>query len=396
VVHRSYVVYAPTRWSTPWQPAQNLAHALAARHAVLYVDPVMSPITPFRYGLHRESWRGVRAVLERGLRADERLRVFTPVALPPVSHPRARALSGPLVRTQLRRAVARAALDPPVVLSWWPLGDVAGAAAEALRVAFVMDHPAAGALLLGRDPDELEREAQTSCASADLLCTTSSAMQQFLSERGWEPELIRFGFPRDLAGAYDSAPEPVEYGTLPRPLLGYTGGIDDRLDFRLVVELADRFREGSIAFVGAVSPRLPAQARAALESRPNIHLLGPRPRQQLPAYVRHLDVALMPYRDCLFTRYQSPMKVWEYLYAGPPIVGAGSPDLCQFAPALVSYAHDPGAFGPLVEAALTAPSAGRDARRRYALANTWDHRAEQLESLIEARLGQPASARTRK
>jgi teichuronic acid biosynthesis glycosyltransferase TuaH len=396
VPRRSYVVYAPTAWSSPWQPAHNLAHALAARHAVLYVDPAMSPITPFRYGLRPDTWRGVRTLLDRGSRVNERVQVFTPVALPPVSDRRARALSRPLVRAQLRGAVARASLEPPVVLSWWPLADIAGATRETLRVAFIMDHPAASARLLGRDPDELEREAETSCERADLLCTTSSAVQQLLAVRGWEPELVPFGFPGDLAEMYDSAGEPVEYGSMPRPLIGYTGGIDDRLDFRLIVELADRFRDGSIAFVGAVSPRLSSQARAALTSRPNIHLLGPRPRQHLPGYVRNLDVALMPYRDCLFTRYQSPMKVWEYLYAGPPIVGTASPDLEQFPTALVSYADDPGQFVPLVEAALSARSAGREARRRYALENTWDHRAEQLEGLIEARLKVPATARTSK
>lgn len=379
------MIYAPTPWEGPWQPAHNIAHALAATHSVLYVDPPLSPLTPVRYGLRRETWPRLRAVVDRRSRASGRLRLFSPLAFPPIANPRARALSRPLLRSQIRRALAHARLEAPVVLSWRSPAGLAGAANESMRVSVIMDHPAAGAELLGRDAAELEAEASAACEAADLICTTSYPMWELLRERGWESELVPFGFPSDLADAYDHAVEPPEYASLPRPLLGYTGGIDDRLDFDLVVRLADRFA-GSLVFVGAVSPRLSQAARAALVSRANIRLLGPRPRAQLPAYIRFLDVALLPYEDSLFTRYQSPMKVWEYFYAGPPIVGTGSAELTRFPAPLVHYAERPDEVPALVERALADLSAGRGERRRFALANTWAHRAAQIDALVGERL----------
>jgi len=380
----SYVLLAPTPWDTPWQPAQNLADALASEHRVLYVDPPMSPLTPVRYGLRPTTWPAARSVLSRRLRRRGNVLVAAPLALPPVQHPVARRRSLPLIRAQLASAVRAAGISRPILLAWRGLPELAGVAGESRRLAFVMDHPAAGAPLLGRDPEELEREAAALCDNADVVVTTSRPMHVLLGERGYASELVPFGFPSDLRAAFDSAVEPREYSELPRPLLGYTGGIDDRLDFELIVALADRYANGSLVFVGAVSPRLSSAARAALASRPNIHLLGSRPRADLPAYVAGLDVALLPYRDSTWTRHQSPMKVWEYFYAGPPIVGVGSAELAIYEQPLLAYARHPREVGELVDAALAEPDRGREQRRRFALENTWEHRARQLDSIATA------------
>ncbi len=354
---------------------------------MLYFDPPTSPLSPFRYGVQRRSLSQLRAVVDRRIHTVGRLRVFGPLALPPVRHPQMRKLSLPLLRAQIARAVATTKMEKPVVVAWQDLDKLQGVAKESLRVAIVMDHPAAGAELMGLDPTEIEAETREMCAAAHLICTSSSAVHELLGERGWESEFLPFGFPADLTDAFDRSPQPPEYEALPRPLLGYTGGIDDRLDFDLILRFADRFESGSIVFVGSLSPRLSAQARAALGARRNIHLLAPKPRERLPAYIRHLDVALMPYRDSLFTRYQSPLKLWEYLYAGPPIVGTGSVALRRYPPPLVNYGESADAALAMVEEALRNPSAGRDERRRFALSNTWYDRAGRLDELVDRRLG---------
>jgi len=383
---RSYVIYAPTAWESSRQPLHSLADALSARHPVLYVDPPLSPLGPFRYGLRSSTLPNLRAVVHRRVRSAGRLKVFSPLALPPVEHPRMRALSQPLLRAQIARAVRNAGLVRPVVVAARGIPEWAGVAHELLCVGAIMDHPSAGAALMGRDATALESEASALCEGTDLMLTTSQALRELLAERGWTSELIPAGFRGELADVFDRATAPPEYASLPRPLLGYTGGIDDRLDFELILKLADRFSHGSLVFVGTVSPRLSGEARAALAARANIHLLGLRGQADLPALIRYLDVALMPYRDSVFTRYQSPIKVWEYLYAGPPIVGTGSIALRGYPPPLVNYGENSDAALMLVERALADPNTGRDERRRFALANTWDDRARQLDVLVDQRL----------
>ncbi len=380
---RSYVIYGTSSWDGSWQAELNFAHALAARHPVLYIDPAVSPLTPFRYGVTPDTVRHVRSVADRGLRDRGRVKVFAPLVIPPIHHPRTQAWSVPLIRRQVGSAVRRLGLRQPVVIAWRMLPLLAGVARESLRIAVVMDHPSAGAALMGRDPAALEAETSALCASADHICTTSYPTQELLAGRGWETELVPFGFAADLAPAFDAAQLPPEYAALPRPLLGYTGGIDDRLDYDLVVSLADRFATGSLVFVGPVSPRLTPDAHQALASRPNIHVLGVRPRDELPAYIRHLDLALMPYAESLWTRHQSPMKFWEYLYAGPPILATGSAELRRYDPPLLSYAETRGEALAMAERALADPGVGRETRRAFALANTWDDRAAQIDRLVD-------------
>lgn len=381
-----YVLYATTRWDGPWQAEHNIAHALAARHRVLYVDPPLSPLTPLRYGVTSDSWRRLRAVVDRRQLASGRVRVFAPLVLPPIEHPRMRALSLPLFRAQVGRAVRSAQLQKPIVVGWRWLPELLGVADEALRIAVIMDYNPGGAALMGRSATELAATTAANCDAADLICATSPAVQELLATQGRSSELLRFGFAADLRPVFDRAVAPTEYASLPRPLLGYTGGIDDRLDFDVIVKLAERFREGSLVFVGPVSPRLSSRGHAALSSRTNIHLLGPRPRIELPAYIRYLDVALMPYADSPWIRHAAPLKLWEYLYAGPSIVGTAARDLLHYPPPLVNYAESAEAAVQIVEQALANPTGGCEKRRAFALANTWDDRAHQLDTLVRARL----------
>jgi teichuronic acid biosynthesis glycosyltransferase TuaH len=379
---RCYVVYAPTAWDGQRQLVHNLAEGLAVAHRVLYIDPPMSPLSPVRYGFRASTWPRLQSALRRRVRTSGRLQVFSPLVLPPVQHPRMRRLSLPMLRAQIARAVAHVGFDSPIVIATWGMPELVGVAGESLRVAMIADHPSAGAALIGRSSAELEAEAAALCESSGLVCVTSASIVELLAQDGWHSEFIPAGFPADLAEAFDNAAEPAAYASLPRPLLGYTGGIDDRLDYDLILALADHYSHGSLVFVGAVSPRLSAAARTALAARANIHLLGLRPRRELPGYIRHLDVALLPYKDSLFTRYQSPMKFWEYLYAGPPIVGAGSAELRRYQSPLVNYADSSAAALAMVKQALADPTGGRAERRSFALANTWEDRATQLDALV--------------
>jgi teichuronic acid biosynthesis glycosyltransferase TuaH len=385
-MRRSYVIYATMPWDGPWNVEHNVAHALAEHNRVLYVDPPISPVSPFRYGLRQASIPRVAALFNRRVRNHDRLQVFGALALPPLTHPRAAAVSLPLVRAQIRRAVDGAGLESPVVVAWRSLEELSGAAGESLRVGIVMDNLPAAAGLLARDPDDLEREMHATCRASDLLCVTSQAVQGMLRQQGWSSELLPFGFSADLAPLYDAAPPPDEYKSLPRPLLGYTGSVDDRLDYQLILELADRFANGSVVFVGAVSPRLSAQARDALASRANIHVLGVRPRASLPGYVRYLDCGLLPYADTEFVRYQSPMKVWDYMYAGIPILGTGALDLRRYSAPLVHYAEDSAHALELAVELINSDDGAAELRRRFALQNTWEMRAQQLGQLVERAL----------
>jgi glycosyltransferase involved in cell wall biosynthesis len=379
-----YVVFGTVPWDSPWLTEQNLAHALGRSRRVLYVEPPTTMLAPLRYGLRRQTAAELRRLARRSLRRSGRIHVLRSVVLPPREHPRARAASAPLLRAQVRRAVARLGLERPVAVAARGIPDMRGAAGERACVYVIKDLVEADGDLIGKDSRKLAKDVRRMCADADLICVISSRLRDTFAERGVAASLLPHGFHAELASLYD-APPPSDLDQLPRPRLGYAGRIDGRLDFDALRALARRFGTGSLVLVGPVSPRLRGSALAALRRLPNVHMLGTRTRHDLPAYLANFDCALMPYREGAWAHHGSPLKLWDYLYAGPPLVGSGYSALGDYEP-LVRFVSGSAAFAAAVQQALRDPQAGREERRAFALANSWDKRAAQLEALVEEHL----------
>lgn len=382
-----FVVFGTVPWQEPWFVEHNLADALARRHRVLYIEPPVTPLSPLRQRSAARRRAVLGEVRRRRPRNVGRLHAFRPLALPPLEHPRARTASAPFVRRQVRQAARSIGIERPVaVAAQRSTAELRGAVDERLLVYLVIDWVGAGGELLGVDGKRLRADAEEMCRTADLICASSRELRSRLAEGGLESELLPHGFHADLTDRYDSAASPPEYSGLPRPLIGYSGTIDARLDFEALAALADRYADGSLVLVGPFSPRLPRELIEPLATRRNVHILGPRPRVDVPAYQRHVDCSVMPYRDDEWTRHAMPLKLWDYLYAGPPIVGSGCESLREFPPPLVRFSSGPAGLVEAVGEALAAGDDGREQRRALALANSWDVRARRLEELVEMRL----------
>ena len=170
-------------------------------------------------------------------------------------------------------------------------------------------------------------------------------------------------------------PEPADLAAVPRPRVGYLGFLKKQLDWGLLEALASRHEEWSFVFVG------PRQRGTGIEeildrvaSRPNAHFLGPKSISEVGAYPQHFDVSILPYVMNDYTRYINPLKFYEYLAAGPPIVGVPIRTLKDF-PGVISLAKGveewSSALGrSLHEEASTAPKLAE--RRSVAKRYDWD------------------------
>jgi glycosyltransferase involved in cell wall biosynthesis len=365
------VVFGSVPFAAPWLTEHNLAWALQRRMPIDWVDPPQSPLTPVR---------DLLAGRPRG--STTALRVRRPVMLPPISHTAAQRLSRPIVAAQLRGVSGRAL----AVFARGPASMV-DAARAGRSVFLVKDWTPAGAGLLGRSESDLEEEILTMCRRVHAVCAVTESLRDRLRERGVDSRLLRHGFAAEMAPAFDDAEPPPALAALPRPLLGYVGRIDDRLDWQALRSVAERHRDATLALIGPLSARLPRAPLAAMERLPNVKFVGAVDRAALPAHLAALDCCLLPYRRGVWGDHGSPLKLWEYLYAGAPIVGSGYEVLREYGE-FVAYV-EPGDLPAAVERALDTPDpAGVARRRRFALENTWDHRAAELVSLIS----QPGSA----
>lgn len=172
--------------------------------------------------------------------------------------------------------------------------------------------------------------------------------------------------------------------SLPSPRIVFTGAIvATKLDLRLLVELARLRPSWSFALVGPVGPGDPHTNVSALAAEPNIHLLERRSYEQLPSVLRAADAGLIPYARNELTNSIFPMKVYEYLAAGLPVIATPLPALANVAE--VQTAQDAEGIVRLLEQALSEDSPERRAERsRTAAAHSWDRRLEEIAAAIDA------------
>lgn len=105
----------------------------------------------------------------------------------------------------------------------------------------------------------------------------------------------------------------------PVPVFGYTGTIDSyRIDINIIVALARAFPGGSVVLAGPIY--LGNKETSLLTRERNIHLTGAIPYANIVDYVKDFDVCIAPYMESGFADSLNPLKLWEYLACGKPIV----------------------------------------------------------------------------
>lgn len=187
-----------------------------------------------------------------------------------------------------------------------------------------------------------------------------------------------------------SRAEPPDLASIRGPRIGFAGTVSTQCDVHLLARLADDFADASLVLVGPVALD---ESSLALLRRPNIHLLGVRPYDELPAYVQHFDVGIIPYVLSAWTVAVDPLKLLEYLAAGLPVVTTAIPEAGKYAGQVV-VASDADAFVAGVRHALVEDREGSRARgQAFARAHTWERRADTLLGLIEGIMSDRHAAR---
>jgi UDP-galactopyranose mutase len=162
--------------------------------------------------------------------------------------------------------------------------------------------------------------------TADLVFTGGFSLYEVKKDR--HPNVHPFPSSVDrvhFASARGEIEEPVDQTIIPRPRFGFYGVVDERMDLDLLNRIADAHPEWSLVMVGPVVKIDPAD----LPVRPNIHYLGGKKYEELPAYLAGWDVALMPFAINDSTKFISPTKTPEYLAGGKPVVSTAITDVIR-------------------------------------------------------------------
>ncbi len=284
----------------------------------------------------------------------------------------------------LRRFAARASDERAICLVQHPFWARSACALQPACLVYdcIDDHEGFGKV--GRKLVDLEHWIMR---RADLVVATSTLLAQRAGRHNRHVALVR------NAGQYEHfARPPAQRFADPagRRIVGYYGAIAEWFDVDLVRRVAVDLPEVLVLLVGSDT----VGACAALRDLPNVQCVGEVPYVELGHYLHAFDVCLLPFKVTPLTLATNPVKVYEYLAAGRPVVGVALPEMSQFGD-LVRTAAEPAGFVAELRAALaeapdhaTDHAAGQPApaarRQAFAAGQTWAHRADELLAAIAA------------
>jgi UDP-galactopyranose mutase len=244
---------------------------------------------------------------------------------------------------------------------------------------------------MGAPPALREREAEL-FACADVVFTGGPSL--YRAKRDKHPNVHCFASSVDAAHFRRALaiPEAPALAHVPYPRLGFYGVLDERLDRDLLEAAAALRPEWQFVLVGPVVKI----ADSDLPRRANLHYLGQRSYDELPAFLAGWDVCLLPFARNESTRFISPTKVLEYMAAEKPIVSTPITDVAEPYADVVRLAATPAELIAACEGALQEAGderARRTQRMRDILARTsWDATVEHMARLVDA-VSRPSKGR---
>lgn len=279
--------------------------------------------------------------------------VLNPLAIPAYGSRAIRAFNRSFLRFQVLRAMRKLEFRRPLNWVFNPAASViAGALGEEMLVYYCVDEYTAFSGVSSRSLAELEEQL---LVRADLVIVSADLLYKSKAPLNPNTILVRHGvdFEHFSRALDDETVVPEEVARLPRPVIGFFGLIADWVDLELMERVAREYTAGSLVLLGKATTDT-----SALERLPNVHLVGRKSYEELPAYCKGFDAALMPFRINELTLNANPLKVREYLAAGLPVVSTAIPEVEVLGLCRIGRDHD--SFMRELEEALADPGPSRE------------------------------------
>ena len=173
---------------------------------------------------------------------------------------------------------------------------------------------------------------------------------------------------------FSLSPESDVLANIRKPIVGYHGAISDWFDSRLVAKCAEAYPAYQFVLIGSTF----GADLTPLHGMENVHLLGEIPYAELPKYLRYFDACLIPFKITPLTQAANPVKFYEYLCPGKPVVSVALPELAEYHE-VCYYSTNEEEFVANVEKALSERDDSlREKRIEIAKKNSWDQRIDQI------------------
>ena len=370
-------------WDEVWRRNQFVCAQIARRFPnskILFVGTVRDISNEIRMGQTAE----MRAASAWQVPSFPNIHITRPLKLFPNTIPAARRLNEAMFRGHVRRSARRLGFRRPILwLNPHSAVDMVGKMGESCAIYDITDDWITLTQSEALTRRIVEQDSKL-CRVADAVIVCSQKLFDLKKELARNLHLIPNGVDAEhyrcvLDG---TGPLPEEAVDWPHPIYGYTGTIHpDRVDVDLIEGMARRLTQGCFALVGP--NHLPQPDRDRLSATGRVFFAGPIPYARLPQFMRAFDVSITPHRVTPFTESLNPIKLWEYLAGGKPIVSTDVAGFRDF-PHLVRIARNEDDFLAALEDALHEGPDPAEARRAEARKHSWNARVDRILEVVAA------------
>ncbi|MBI1826602.1 MAG: glycosyltransferase [Planctomycetes bacterium] len=336
---------------------------------------------------NEHDWHGAVQTLKRvthGVqRISDSMAQFTPIVIPGAKSCLARKIHEALLIAQIRRAVRNLGAAGKRTTQVWTFAPdtpfLKGRLNEECFVYYCTDDHRRFA---GFDADRIAAQENELIDRADVMVACSEPLYKAHSIRRNDILLLRHGvdFEHFAAAWKTQLPIPYEMANIARPVVGFFGLIHHWIDVELIARVAAMRPNFSFLLLGDCKVDV-----SHLQRLPNVHLLGRRDYSVLPAYCARFDAAMLPFTQSAMTISINPVKMYEYLAAGLPVVSTPLPESKRF-PEAIHIAETPVAFATACDAAVAIGRSDAKQISSRVQNDTWSTRVEQLSEYVQRRL----------
>jgi glycosyltransferase involved in cell wall biosynthesis len=291
-----------------------------------------------------------------------------------------------LVRTMLRKWMRTLGFGCPILWVYTPFSESVIDGVDNCGVVYecVDEFRAAKgfirASVVGEMEDSLLKKVDLCIVTQESLLPRRARLcpQTFCVPNGADTELFR--------SVAESAEAPsAALATIPHPRLAFVGHIQYWVDLKLIRYIADRRPDWHLILIGPIHPLADGKE---LRGSNNIHTLGRQPQSEIPRLLKGVDVCLNAYKRDEVATHASPLKLYEYLAAGKPVVSTDMPEAHKFADDVRIATSNEDFLRACDDAIRTLPESQDVISRRIAAASThsWRNRFSTVNEILQKAL----------
>lgn len=315
----------------------HLMRVLSKDNRILWINAIANRMPTASGKDVSRIFKKLKAFSEPVREVEKNIFVLNPLAIPTYGNEAVRKFNEKFLVSQVKKAMRKMKFEKPVNMVFNPAaGLLAGKLGEEKLIYYCVDEYTA---FTGAANGLREIEVDL-FKKADAVIVSAEKLFQDKKQYNKNTFIIRHGTDwKHFRTALDEATQiPADVKDLPKPIIGFHGLLADWIDFTLLKKIAEEFQNGSIVLIGKIAVDAERKIKI-LDGIENIHFLGRKPYESLPAYCKGFDIALNPFEINSLTLAANPLKVREYLAAGLQVVSTDIPEVRILEHCLIGENH---------------------------------------------------------